>query len=468
MNSQVGNLPFTEPKYDINFYNQVNINYRYQFIRLYTRYEGFWEKDKKRYYGNFNQYRLEIKYNRWNLKAGHFYDMFGRGLLLRAYEIPETIYEDAGYRVRHGFYRDIFGVSGAYKGKSFSLHSIYGKPLINLLPPTLQEAQRREDKLFGISGSFNLSRVRFSTSYINNIADKNEAFLSYSLNTNLGKKFDFYMEYAHQNGDYFSFEKNNRFAIYGNLNFYYGAFAASLEYKNYNLFLLGSGYNDPPNLVKEHTYPLLNRSTHINILENERGYQLEGYYKLNSTNQLTGNVSFGQNQLSKMYHYYEYFLQWEWETSNENTLILFLDYSKDEVQGEENRITGGINSLGIIGSGWSFKLDIESQHFNRLISNQENIVNHYAAITLFPTSSFSFSTIWEWSNDQFLTDKPQTTEIETMARNWFAINLSYRPNTKNRIEFFAGQRRGGPACTSGICFEVLDFEGVELKWVTRI
>jgi hypothetical protein len=36
----------------------------------------------------------------------------------------------------------------------------------------------------------------------------------------------------------------------------------------------------------------------------------------------------------------------------------------------------------------------------------------------------------------------------------------------NTISMFAGKRRGGPACTSGICYEVLDFEGIEIRLKT--
>ena len=43
-----------------------------------------------------------------------------------------------------------------------------------------------------------------------------------------------------------------------------------------------------------------------------------------------------------------------------------------------------------------------------------------------------------------------------------------KPNRKNTIQLFAGKRRGGPACTSGICYEVLDFKGAEIKWLIRI
>ena len=81
-------------------------------------------------------------------------------------------------------------------------------------------------------------------------------------------------------------------------------------------------------------------------------------------------------------------------------------------------------------------------------------------------SNFSAALIWEFTNDEFVSDNPDTDEIETV-KHFPGINLMYKPNQKNTLKLFAGERRGGPACTSGICYEVLDFKGVEIRWTTK-
>ena len=43
---------------------------------------------------------------------------------------------------------------------------------------------------------------------------------------------------------------------------------------------MGTGLNEPPALVKEHTYKVLNRSTHVLDPVNETGVQFEAYYSL--------------------------------------------------------------------------------------------------------------------------------------------------------------------------------------------
>jgi hypothetical protein len=79
---------------------------------------------------------------------------------------------------------------------------------------------------------------------------------------------------------------------------------------------------------------------------------------------------------------------------------------------------------------------------------------------------YSAAFVWEFTNDPNVADNPGTEKIEK-TQHYPGINFSYKPNRKNTIQLFAGKRRGGPACTSGICYEVLDFKGIELRWSYR-
>ena len=41
---------------------------------------------------------------------------------------------------------------------------------------------------------------------------------------------------------------------------------------------------------------------------------------------------------------------------------------------------------------------------------------------------------------------------ENVQRHWMGLDTKYKINMRHTITLFAGQRRGGPACTSGICY----------------
>jgi hypothetical protein len=64
------------------------------------------------------------------------------------------------------------------------------------------------------------------------------------------------------------------------------------------------------------------------------------------------------------------------------------------------------------------------------------------------------------------TDLGGTFEVETEAVNFLSVNLTGRFGPYEAL-LFAGERRGGTACTSGTCYEVLAFRGAELRVLTR-
>ena len=102
------------------------------------------------------------------------------------------------------------------------------------------------------------------------------------------------------------------------------------------------------------------------------------------------------------------------------------------------------------------KTEFEFQTFTR---GNDPVHNLAAYLGYTHTSKFSAGIICEFSND------PQI--IDTESKIWVGFNGKYKLNNKNTMILFAGQRRGGPACNSGVCYEVLDFEGVELRLTSR-
>ncbi|MEK9609798.1 MAG: hypothetical protein VW058_09060, partial [Flavobacteriaceae bacterium] len=66
---------------------------------------------------------------------------------------------------------------------------------------------------------------------------------------------------------------------------------------------------------------------------------------------------------------------------------------------------------------------------------------------------------YEWSTDRFLTNT---------HREWLGSNINYKINNQHQLLLFLGQSRGGPACNAGICYETLDFSGIEFRWLARL
>ena len=50
---------------------------------------------------------------------------------------------------------------------------------------------------------------------------------------------------------------------------------------------------------------------------------------------------------------------------------------------------------------------------------------------------------------------------------WLGLNVQADLDRSHQLAAFAGRRRGGTACTSGVCYLVPDFRGVEVRLSSR-
>ncbi len=470
MEYQLGNIPGVEPDDLSTLYDQLNLQYRQKDLKATLRLEQFYSTDSvKRDYVHLSQYLVQYRYKKLELKVGNFYESLGRGLLFRSFEIPSSIKEERFLRARHGFYRDIRGVSLKYTGKVFRMKAFRGKPLNNVFQPgneyrrtELIEALQPEISLFGQGLGMMVMRY--------NSQGENTLYSGIFLRGMLPANFSYYTEYARNmslNPNIFEFTNEDSYGLYFSLNYSYQGFGASAELKKYRKFLIGTGITDPPTLVKEHTYKLLNRSTHVPLLSDESGYQLDLYYNFSDGKIVTFNTSRAINNLNQRYEFSEYFLELYWPFPSGSYLKTFADYSVEEISREDPRFAGGIYYTHVINDTWSASLETEYQSIQRENAIAQPISNVYIGWTVNRGSRLSINLYYEFTNDETIADRIDTDETET-EKHFFGIGGTYRPNSRQSFTVFAGDRRGGPACTSGVCYEVLDFRGFEFRWTTKL
>jgi hypothetical protein len=230
---------------------------------------------------------------------------------------------------------------------------------------------------------------------------------------------------------------------------------------------IGSGISDPPTLVKEQIYKLLNRSTHVPYLNDESGMQVELFIVPAENHLITLNHSRSINNLGGTdYKSVEYFVDWQFTTNISNQFKIFADYSSEELLNEDARYATGVYFTRTLEKNLSFSIETEFQQIERTYAETEAIQNVYMGFIINKSPKYSAAFVWEFTNDPNVADNPGIEKIEK-TQHYPGINFSYKPNRKNTIQLFAGKRRGGPACTSGICYEVLDFKGIELRWSYR-
>lgn len=467
---QIGNIPDVQPDDLSTLYNQVNLQYRYKKIKVTSRFEQFYSTDSiNRNYAQLSQ--LSLRYNTDHLKVtvGNFYETLGRGLLLRSFEIPSAMLEFPNDRVRYGFYRDLQGALVRIEYPHFNLKLLHGRPLMNTLSPKAED--RRDEIVEAIQPEFKFLNQKLGfTAMRHNRFGENTYYGGLYLQGNLFFNFSYYGEYVRNfslNDNPFLFKKQHGYGYYFSLSHSAGNYGSSLELKNFHNMLIGSGISDPPTLIKEHSYRLLNRSTHVTELADETGYQLEVYYQFEKGQLLTFNHSLARNNIFISNLFYELFSELYWPFADGSSFKWFLDYSSDDLFLIKHRYATGLYTIKTLPGRYSISLDGEIQFGERKFGLSKNYYNTYVGISLSKSSKASVSIQHEYTTDVFIADRVNTSKIES-KRYFFSVSGSYRPNYKNTLILFAGSRQGGPACMSGICYEVLDFTGLELRWQLKL
>jgi hypothetical protein len=169
--------------------------------------------------------------------------------------------------------------------------------------------------------------------------------------------------------------------------------------------------------------------------------------------------------LIKDFVFNEFFLEYAFYLGNVSAKA-FADWSKSEIYLEGNRWTGGIYASTYFQNGFSGTIDLEYQNIERAYLGNDLINNIFASVTAGKDGKISFSLIYEFSDDPNVADRASTDKIE-LFRHFPGAAIAYKPNNKFNISVFGGSRQGGPACAAGICYEVLDFEGVELRITSK-
>ncbi len=470
---QYGNLPFEENNDLTTAYNQLNLYYDTGNFSLFGRSEYFTTPIDERNYFKFTQKRFQYQDENFRIRVGNFYETLGSGLLLRSYEIPGSVYEDEFSRTRYAFFRDLEGIAFDANLDWVEVKALRSETLQNLLPPNFEpDSVRRPDLVEALQANFYpTDQISVGGAFMRVNTPFNSDYTEYGsvMNTiQLPANIQFFSEYAFATESAFSFADKEAYAVYSGLNYFEGSFGASLEYKNYNNFRLGSsGFNDPPSLIKEHTYPVLNRSTHVPNTASERGIQAELFYNFEGDHSLVANYAYTVNEVSQKNEYREYFIEGTYKVNNQLSFKSFFDFAIDEPKQQDNRISVGLITDKSFSNSDNIILDLQYQTYDQLgqTNKTENI---FASVAYGFSNQFSVSAVFESTTDPTLTDNPNTfPELETDTRTWLGFNSLYRVNTSNSVALFVGKRRGGPACTSGICYEILDFEGAELRLTTR-
>ena len=461
-------------------YNQLTADYTLGFVRVGVRTEGFRSERAGRDYTVLSQRFVEYRRDRLQATVGHFYAIVGSGLLLHAFELPGVITEGRGMRRRYQIIRDLDGMQLRYRWRRLDLRLLRGTPVDSDLPPGVSGIDRRRGRVQSASLRFSPSRFIELTGSLVEVEENRRSELGASLQSRLRAPpvidwpvlgpmhAELYGEYAQRDVDTsrLSLERDFPRALYLSGNLTGDSWGASVEYKDYWDFLI-QAINNPPTLIREHDAYLLNRQTHDLLADDESGLQVELTRALPGGRGLTANMTratrrFGPGAGDDR-SLREYFLQADSPFSEKLRGQLFLHYARDRLFKNERRWTVGSAGDWSLTDLYAGAFDFQFQRVGRTFGQSSLPFDDILVRT-----ELSRAPNWSWSISlERSTDELQRGVVDGAAY-WLAGGLSWRPREGQSVSVFAGKRRSGLACTGGTCYEVLGFEGVEVRLINQI
>lgn len=479
---QVGNLPNQSPRDLRTIYQQLNLDYTVSGFQAGLRAESFGTDASGRTYNHLAQ--RFARYSRGNLQVttGHFFSILGNGLLMHSFELPAVITEDRGWRRRYQLTRDLDGLHLGYKWNKADITLLRGTPVDSALPPgDLGGPERRDGTVQGgsievqpsdyLTGGLGMLQVKAAGS------DRLGATLYGRLRLaplirrmGFGDVYvDLYGEYTQ--GDFeadrwFSLDRDLPRALYLSSTITAGPWGLSLEHKDYSDFVIAA-VNNPPTLIREHEAFLLNRDTHVLLADDESGVQAELSYFFTGGQSLIANFTRAERRqgpgAADNMDLQSFFIQTDSPLGENLTGQLWVDFARDRIFADENRKSVGSVLDWQIDDVYAVNTDVQSQFVDRTFGDRKfPYKNLYLGLALHRAPGVSLSLLVQRS-----TDRLETGAAETGATYWFGGSLGWQVHERHSINLFGGKRRTGLACTAGTCYEVLGFEGVEVRLIDQ-
>ncbi len=501
------------PENRFTYFDQFSLDSYHDNLSLGFRFEAFSpSEDRSLEYTEFVQ-----RYAAWNsewldARVGNFQALFGRGLVLRAFELTGVVREELGRQF--GDSRDLEGVRVRLHRGPHEIVALAGKPRFADDPPDFDRSTNGA-VAGGMASTEVVRGVRVGAEYVRldtqsadpitnpgSTSDASGGFVQIGFDRWLQRagvsniSLDTYVEAARATGLRLSpvlsspkVDPDRGRALYvsqtasvRDVGLRGLRFGVSWEYKDYQNFLLGGGVNEPPQLVREHPYALLNRNTHVLEPMQEEGYQFEsrmdyrrmGTLVLNwsrAENRLTPALFDGQGNLldpPRARRFEEFYAELTGRTRGVS-LSLFAGDSQDGAASLFDRRTYGVYTVVPLGGVHSFELEYEQLTAvrRRRTTDDVDFKDNYLSVTYAWAGVFSISAIRETTDDPNDAGAPDPTTGAFLRRVFGAVSGSVRLGDHHEIVAFWGKRRGGLQCTAGTCYIVPPFDGALMQVVSR-
>jgi cytochrome c biogenesis protein CcmG, thiol:disulfide interchange protein DsbE len=398
---------------------------------------------------------FEFDSGQYSLRAGHFYGLFGRGMLFNSYE-------DRVIRID----TRLDGIIASTRQGGFNATVFSGTPSGRALDI------RGADVEYNIVDNLFLAGSGMTYRSDNGANAANEVFREWVGSVRARHNFgfgDFYVEHGWKTGyDYnrLTDEADQGKAFYANLNLYAGPFSISWENSRYERFAVvkdadgKTTLNRPPSLAREFAWTLLNRSPHNMDADDEKGNNLDVIY----SNDQGWTLLASGAQLENLDNETVYELAFgSVQKDNLGPFRLTGGFGYQDNEGQRQTAVGEITWM--VDETHSWTLQVEHQHV-RLGGGYGYDLGAYDIewfkLEYETAPRWAFAAMFETNNKY--DDQPPTTEKKGPFP---AGQITYTISRGGNMNLWFGSRQEGYLCSGGVCKYEPAFEGVEIYGLFR-
>ncbi len=454
---------------------------------------------------------VEFKKDGFNVRAGHFYELFDKGLTLNSFE-------NRGL----GFNTQVDGIRLNYKTEFKKMKfnaTILGGDLVynNFLDTSVTETYSIRGANFsftpikyiklGGSALFSKGKIpagNLVTNITSEIYEANlglsykwvDAFVSYANKVTLSESNILFPVSLAPRGD----------GAYGYISVATGGIGVTLDYKNYRFNLTAPDsrgasspfkplpFQVPPSCNKEYSSTLLTRNPHVVDFGDEVGFQIDAFYSPNDKLTINANASLtsrhydysdvdssagyrfqrierSSNFIPSMRDafspYWEVYVEAEYYATKKLKVKLGVGRQTSVIYNIYNPASSEtIRALTVpvevkydFMKKWSVKFLTEFQRsFNNIRAEQLNWVSQFTSISVSKSPNLILTGSFEFTDDK---------EDPSGKKFWGSGEVTYKFSSSNQLTFGYGSDRGGLKCTSGICRYVKPFNGFKLTVINN-
>lgn len=438
------------------------------------------------------------------LRAGDYYTLYGKGLAMNLFENRGINYDTRLDGLRGSYSNDF--VNAIFAMGKMRYYDLLNSERIETYSVKSGHLEISPLDFFRIGGSIVGVEGELPSAFG---VDQVHADIPEIMGSLRGLGFELFVQQAWKRTTYLHPTAGGTFisgagdgdALYGSLSYTADfGLGVTLEYKDYSFDTVGEEQRDPnrptrmlpmqnpPIVHKEHYFTLLSRNPHVVDFNDEVGMQADVFYSLTPeiTINLNGSAAsrhFGYTSRNgflvtyerdnsfmptfdeKFSPFWELYGEVEWYFDGQSYIRAAFNRRYDapyegNLAHEQSSTTVPIRIEYMLDNEYSVGVSLEQQLFHDSFSRESpEYFNEYVSLTLARAANWSATVRMEYT-----TDKTDATGKDF----WRTIEFAYRVGNDHLATISYGTERGGLVCTSGICREILPFDGVRLSLLSQL